>query len=784
MEIELMYIKDNRIKRVPIETAIQNLYYLDYVIPEEIKENPDQYNRTRKLLSEQEKWIPLYDVYTDNIYLINRHNVYTRIASNYYRFPDNMILERIVKQMVRYHKKNLKKKDPVLDRKIKKAELMIEFMENFDNKILHHTYLKVFHRYAPELGNLTYSCVRKSFIQHYGHLTPYYTKDEIIMLGLNQGTITIPKKTNYYEYARDLDDMAYERICNDVQMNDISASVLLSHQRHIIELNAVGLIQYYTVQGSYFFNQYLRGMTKYDEKNDYLEDLIKSIWNVIISAPVFDNDYYLYRFVSTDEHLKHLRIGDIYTESGFTSTTRDPFYKNDLYKFGFILMKIRIPRKTKGVGLSLELSSHFQKEQEIILAPMVRLKLISKNEKCEYYHPNTEFLTQITTKYEFEWVGNIELIELPLRPNFNSTTQTINFLSLPLQQTFGLNEKIRYMMNKYFDRMNRIRCMIGSNEYYVVGEWFDSTSVYKDLYGINTSDGFSLYTIYKGYTLFIIEIGEIDGNRQMKVNYLNRYIQLDKEKILGDQNLLTFVASIGYYFDIPNIIIYSDYMGCSGIKTITKNMNGQANIHIQRDMDKQINIHLKNGMNKYSKSQDLENKNGNDKDIDDLDDSSDQYIGGVYSVDYYNYFKSNKKRYDLTNCLYAELRPKFSYDELDRMKLENPERILMKEDRDELYQMYLRSYLPNVKNIGENTLDKFYMWVVDNVCYMMDILVDKFSRMYDRNVNPFMMDRYILDGMSYLYNRNLVKIYNRHIIFEINDEMRKFNIPTNKYRDS
>jgi len=772
MEIELMSVRDNVERTVSLDEAIHKLYYLEYVIPEKLRKDDKQYDRMKKILSEQEKWIPLYDVYTDNIYLINRHNVYTRIASNYYRFPDQMIVDRILRQRDKYHRKNLKKWDPILDRRIKKANLMIEFMENFDNHQLYLTYLKVFHRYAPELGNLTFSCVRKSFIQHYGHLTPYYTKDEIVMLGLNQGTLILPKKTNYREYMRELDEKAYERICNDVQMNDISSGVLISHQRHIIESNAIGLIQYYTVQGSYFFNQYLRRFTKYDERNDYLEDMIRSVWKVVINAPVFDNDYYLYRFISSDDHLKHLKIGEVYTENGFTSTTRDPFYKNDLYKFGFILMKIRIPRNIRGVGLSLELCSHFHKEQEIILAPMVRLKLVSKNENCEYYHPNAEFLTHITTRYEFEWVGNIDRIELPMRPNFREKTQVINFLSLPLQQTFGLNEKIKYMMNKYFDPMNRIRCLIGSNEYYVVGEWFDSTGAYKDLYGITTSDGFCLYTIYKGYTLFVIEIGEIDSIRIMKVNYLNRYIQLDREKIIGDQNLITFIGSIGYYFDIPNIIIYGDYMGCNGSDSSPEN-KGPADIKTQRDMDKQMDIHVNTKRHEELNLKKLAtNETGEDE----------QNIGGVYSIDFYNYFKYNKKRYSETNCLYAELRPKFSYDELDRMKTNSPDKILSKGDRDELYQMYLRSYLPGTIDTN-NTLDKFYIWVVENVCYMMDILVDKFERLYDRKTNPFLMDRYILDGMAYLYNRNLVQIYNRHIMFELNEEIRKLNIPQNKYRD-
>ena len=108
----------------------------------------------------------------------------------------------------------------------------------------------------------------------------------------------------------------------------------------------MGLVQYYTVQGSFFMNQYLRQMTRYPWENDYLEQIIDSMWRLVLRSPAFDKDYILYRFVSSDSYLSELNIGDIFQDYGFTSTTRDPFYRTDLYKFGFILIKIRIPKNT------------------------------------------------------------------------------------------------------------------------------------------------------------------------------------------------------------------------------------------------------------------------------------------------------------------------------------------------------------------------------------------------------------------------------------------------------
>jgi hypothetical protein len=156
--------------------------------------------------------------------------------------------------------------------------------------------------------------------------------------------------------------------------------MLINHQNYIVENDMVGLVQYYTIQGSYFMNQYMRNMTRYEYKNEYLEENIKKMWKLVLNAPKFDNEYILYRFVETDEYISNLKIGDIYMDNGFMSTTRDPFYRNDLYKFGFILIKIKIPKGIKGVGLCLEMLSHFPEEEEIILPPLTELKLISTTE--------------------------------------------------------------------------------------------------------------------------------------------------------------------------------------------------------------------------------------------------------------------------------------------------------------------------------------------------------------------------------------------------------------------
>ena len=74
----------------------------------------------------------------------------------------------------------------------------------------------------------------------------------------------------------------------------------------------------------------------------YLEKNIKAMYDLIRSAPKFDKDYILYRFIKDDPHLINLSVGDTINTKSFLSTTRDPFYRSEEYKFGFIILKIKM----------------------------------------------------------------------------------------------------------------------------------------------------------------------------------------------------------------------------------------------------------------------------------------------------------------------------------------------------------------------------------------------------------------------------------------------------------
>jgi hypothetical protein len=349
--------------------------------------------------------------------------------------------------------------------------------------------------------------------------------------------------------------------------------------------------------------------------------------------------------------------------------------------------------------------------------------------------------------------------------------------------------------------MNRIKCKIGKNTYYVVGELYDSTGVYAEMYSIKTSDGFSLYSIYDGYILFMIEIGDVDSYTHIRVNYYTKYSQLNRQEIMGDDNFIKFISSIAYYFDASSVIIYADYMSCDkltnqitkkelsrtrniykqygGVATSPPGMQGYISEILMNNKKlytgkKQRTYNMKEHTkenNKITKKQ--KNKKENNNMIDD------EISGGSYCLDFYKYLKYNEKRYENTNTLNVELQPKFSYYDLDILKTITPNEVLRKEDRDEIYQIYTKNYL--VDNNMDDTLANFYIWMIENKCYLMDIFVKKMDILYREN-NPFKQGMYSLDAMAYLYNRKYINTYSRYLKIVIDAEHQILTLPKNDYR--
>ena len=345
---EILKQKDglDPVKLDPVKLEIQNF------LIKKMKNNTIQeiINGIKTKISKIEDFIPLYDIVSDNIYLIGKTNVYNRVRYLNYRFPEKKLLKIIKDKGKKFQEEIIAKNinEPIVLRKLRKIELMLDYMNNFNINTLYNIYVKVYYEYSEYAGKEITICKRKSFIPQFGHLKPYYTKNEIINLALN-GNIIKPNNLNNYSESEQI-----LNLCKTIKLNEISYKTLLDHYNHIIFNKYVGFIQYYTLQGSFFINKYLRGFTNYSCTNDYLENLITPMWKIVLDAPAFEKTHTLYRFIGEDSFLSELEIGDTYTESGFMSTTRDPFYRSDLYEFGFILIKIKIPANIKGVCMCIE----------------------------------------------------------------------------------------------------------------------------------------------------------------------------------------------------------------------------------------------------------------------------------------------------------------------------------------------------------------------------------------------------------------------------------------------
>ena len=369
-------------------------------------------------LSKYEDLIPMYDIYSQKIYPINKENVHTRLIEHHYRFINDEVYQWIQNLYNKYSK------DLILGPKFK---YLIDIMNNYNIPTLIETSYKTLYKYSPTLGLLVSICKRNSFNPYIYHLKPYYTKLELIKLGKNMNIIEENiNRENLIEQP-----VHYE-ICKIVSNNDVSFNQIKKHHQYILDNNFISWICFYSFTGSFIFNNYLRNIKTNNKSSDYIHPIfykgLETIIKYMKDSPPLDNNYDIYRFVWDDSFIKELKEGDIFIDNGFTSTTRDPFYSPGLNgNFGLILIKIKISKNIKGMGLFIENFSLFPKEEEFLLPPYSKLKLISKNKNFKYYHTNPEFEKIINRKYEFEliqidYVKDIKRIKLK--------THSINYHNL------------------------------------------------------------------------------------------------------------------------------------------------------------------------------------------------------------------------------------------------------------------------------------------------------------------------------------------------------------------
>ncbi len=548
-------------------------------------------------LSKYEELIPMYDIYSQKIYPINKQNIHYRLIDSHYRFINQEIYQWITNLYEKYSS------DKILEPRFK---YNIQVMENYDIDTLIETSYKALYKYSPLLGLLVSICKRNSFHPFISHLKPYYTKQELIKLGQNMDIIKSDIDPEYL-----IDQETHYQVCKNVSKNDVSFDEIKIHHEYIHQTNIISWICFYSWTGSFLFNKYLRNLsvnairsnqssqsrTKTIISNNIDPIYYQGLYQIVKSmnnAPALTNHYDIYRFIWDDSFLMGLKEGDIFTDKGFLSTTRDPFYSPGLNgNFGLILVKITIPKNKKGVGLFIENFSLFPKEEEFLLPPYTKLKLISKNDKFKYFHTNPEFEKLINRKYEFELVDVDYQLFYKENPEIDINKTNTKYLYNPIDK-ITLNGTDRINLIKTFIQTyssdGRLNLNIASNKYSFVYSWFDSsdTSSYNKFYWNKTKDGLMMSIFNSdGYPYLNIELGQ-----ELAVNYINQIYFGTNNKTIS-ANELELIYHIGRIFYYKTAIIFNKYLDFNKFKN-----NYPESTHVFLSMklfNESLYEYLKNG---------------------------------------------------------------------------------------------------------------------------------------------------------------------------------------------
>ena len=615
-------------------------------------------------LSEYTEYIPMFDIYTLGVYPIKNVNIHTRLSDSHYRFINDEIYNWI-KNML----DNIVFLKSIDKDKKERLKINLKILDNYILDILYETSINTFFKYSPKFGLDVSICKRNSFHPLFTHINPYYTRTELIKLGLNMNII---KEVDRVEL---LDKDLHYKICKTVSKNDIDFETLKLHFELILKNNGIPAVNYYSLIGSFLINNILRDNNQrleLEKLNLINYNYLLKMMDIIKNTPVFEKEYYFYRFLWDDKFIEKLNVGDTFVDNGFISCTRDPFYAPGLEKsFGLILMKINVPKNKKGLCLFIENYSLFKSEEEVILAPNSKLKLISKDDNFKYYHINPKFERLVDRKYEFELVGNDmdslerELKQIKLDKNIPKLNEDIK-----------LNSDIMYNRLKELVKNYSKNDVIIIDKYLVYTSWFDSGSSYSDFY-YNKNDKGLLISIYENDEL----ISSIECGRIMVVNYINKFIYGNTKKLYNVYFILGRV--LGYH----TCLIYQSYV-----------QNNMQSNNIQSNNMQSNNISSK---------------------VTNIDIFKSSY---KYNFDVYNYFKTGKyilnnyEKYD-----YGLIKLNNLGDRIITHKLTDNQDMTIKdlyinivENKFELYPK-LDEYINSLVNVEKTNL--FYTTILDIYAY-------------------------------------------------------------------
>jgi hypothetical protein len=704
MRFILQFHNNDELKVVEKDNVPITLYLLKASVPYKFNRwdvvdqfdefnNPNYITKLKKEISKIESCFPLFDIHTRNTYLVKRKNVYDYVVNRDYRRIDKKLYTTLVRNIRKYSDEDYFYFPDIL-KKLKKG---IVFIDNYDHVQLKETYKKIIRsldipetQLKKEFYIIT-TCISHSFLPYIVTSKPYYTKTQLEKLGLNM-KLELNEVDNTDE------------VCKIVRKNDVKSWMILKHQKHIEKMNGKFLLEFYSMFGAYFMNEYLRGNNtsgtttsgiKY--KNIQLEKQIKGLWKIINSSPKLDRKYVIYRFLHNDDHLKHLKKGDTYTSNSFMSCTRNPFYEAKEHVFGYNLIKINLPEGEKGVLLFMETYSLFKNEQEIIMAPLSKFKVdeiqlqTAGSHKILYHHTNKKYQDKIEKIYEFTYMGSSDAIKIDVDYKKPSEPPLVNFMKFHTEP--------KEFAKTHLNEIKKFKTVISNKEYVFNCQWYDSTESYNDYFHITTKKGLYIYNQNDdGKITLLIEIGKI-----ISVNYYHKFSE--NEDVLSEGDLLLFVSELAHCFKIGKVHVHPNYKSCKHC--------------LQYSVTKE-------DVFKYS-----------------ADITS-------YSVDLYDYLKYGKKRFDKVE----EVDNKFKYKSFDGLGDLDVNTIINKQDHDNVHKIYRKEFIPISKPKTHN-IKSFYVFMMENYFYDIKLLEDKIvnrSKLGD----VFKDNYYILNPSLYLYNRKLV----------------------------
>jgi len=745
MKIVLYYSKkeSNNIIEVDDNNIVDEMYNNLALIPslEQLK----QYNKLKELIDEinDDKIkeyinnskiyisrltykIPLFDYATKNIYIVQYEDVYTKVVMFNFRFPDNKIIKLLNKTKNDISNINIKN-NGWIEKYIDKINKNINFISNYDLQILKETYTDIFLNTNPNTREIT-SCIKPSYLPYQNYQSPYYTKSELVSMALNLKIIKddIIKPWSYKE-----DEL--RKICKSLSKYEINTQMLIYNQLYILYNNAKAYVQYYTLFGSYYFNNYLRN--KESNLDPDLNSHIDNFLKIIKNTPQFDSDYEVYRFIENDDYLNELKVGDMFNENSFISTTRNPFYSMKNNVFGFILLKIKLKKNISGIALLMESYSNYPHEQEVLLPPS-KLKLIEIDNDFKYYHWNKLAEKKINKKYTFEYIEPLSYdinYFVNKYSHYNVTIPIIDFY----KQEFDGSTSSEKMLN-FFNNLPKLNMRrqfisrIGKIDYKFYVYFLTQNKVYSKFFFLQKEDeqnktlGDEIYLTIEnpsnGQIDMLIEIRNI-----ISVNYYHRFSGLANS--ITDQLLIHWISGLAKSLNISTAIIHGNYSSYANIVENIINKSG---------------IEKKTLLEDFKTIQNIDNPDSNILNL---------YTADIntFCTDLIDYIYTGKKRF--YNMSYIER--KIPVHMIDKLRFVKFEELYLKYGSGLGTYDYLFKIFKKLNDDAITVID-FYKILHNTYPYLIPKLQNLIILSYPKSSMMPWHFYYILKPYEYLYEQHLI----------------------------